>query len=120
MRDLIPIGSAATDRPAISTAPLVGLVSPRNSRNSVVLPAPFAPTSPMRPRGTLIERSSTATVEPYAFDRPTVRSRGPSSGARLTGLFYSVDGLPRVPEVRVQAPAQLRHRGLAGRLVRPA
>ena len=57
-----PIGSAATSTPATSMRPAVGWARPSRSRNSVVLPAPLAPTRPTAPRGTSMVRSSRAVT----------------------------------------------------------
>ena len=46
--------------PQTSIVPSVGWASPSSRRNSVVLPAPLAPTSPTRPRGTSTVRPSRA------------------------------------------------------------
>ena len=53
---------AATSCPHTSTVPSVGWARPSSRRNIVVLPAPLAPTSPMRPRGTSSVRPSSAVT----------------------------------------------------------
>ena len=57
-----PIGSLATSMPHTSTRPSVGWARPSRRRNVVVLPAPLAPTRPIRPRGTSTVRSSRAVT----------------------------------------------------------
>jgi hypothetical protein len=56
---------AAYGRPPIVTDPESGASRPRISRIVVDLPAPFGPRKPVTwPRGTMKDRSSTATVVP--------------------------------------------------------
>ena len=55
------------------TWPAVGRVRPASSRSSVVLPAPFGPTSAaIRPSGTVIEQSLSAVTRRYRFVSPCV------------------------------------------------
>src|SRR5262249_14581059 len=62
------------DRPNTSTAPLVGSTSPITKCRSVVLPAPFGPTSAVTdPDGISSVQSRSAHREPYRFASPEVR-----------------------------------------------
>ena len=65
MRDSTATGSATGSRPKILTLPLSAWSSPRMCLMSVVLPAPFAPTSPYTPpRGTVIVTDESAVFAP--------------------------------------------------------
>src|SRR5262245_59883446 len=72
--------------PRTSTTPDVGRDSPRRMRNKVVLPAPLAPTTPMRPAGTSADNESSAVTCPYRF----VTSWRCSRGAGVTGEVCQV------------------------------
>src|SRR4051794_23098613 len=63
-------------------APRLGRVKPRSIRSVVVLPAPFGPRKPVTvPCFRLNERSSTATIPPKRFVKPsTVITSSPSPG----------------------------------------
>src|SRR5215471_5076613 len=61
--------------PSRRTAPASGLVTPAIIPSVVVLPAPFAPSSPViRPSAAANDTSSTAVTAPYVFRRPSTSS----------------------------------------------
>ena len=66
-------GSWRAAPPSTAARPAVGAASPASSRSSVVLPAPFGPTSAdIRPSGTLIVQSLSAVTRRYRLVSPLV------------------------------------------------
>ena len=73
---------AATLCPARTISPLSGRTSPARILTSVLLPAPFSPTSAMTsPTSSSKSTASSAWIVPYAFDIPVMRR----SASRSTG-----------------------------------
>ncbi len=91
---------------------VVGSSRPSRILMSVLLPAPFAPTSPITPGSSSRSRSSRATMEPYFFVKPRVvisdtackRSRGEPQRSRLRDRRYDPSAQGGVVQL-VRTPA---------------
>ena len=82
-RERTRIGSCVTSVPRTSMRPFVGRMRPSISRNIVVLPAPFAPTRPTDPEGTVTVSSSSAVTPPSnVLVRPSRTKAGEGSMPR--------------------------------------
>ena len=65
--------SLLSEEPNRLNCPAVGLMRPSNMFMVVVLPEPLGPSNPKTwPRGTWMERSSTARIRPKRLVRPLV------------------------------------------------
>ena len=89
----VPSSARFGSRPSVRTAPASGCSAPVTRRTTVVLPAPFGPSSTVTvPRGTTKARSLTATTSPNVRQTPESATAGADGSSGILVFRRRADG----------------------------